>query len=248
MAQRSRTCDRCSCSRRTTQTQTTCRLRIQPALSSARESTATDPLSPSSSDISVPERTALRPITVRSRLPSDSYKPPSSLQDHDRHDQQRTHYQPHQFRFSSDFSTIAHCQIADSQRQRQRLIHVVGRTRRISDDFAYGDEGRVWRQKVVSQTERRDLFDTLFVEVRSAVIREFGNSRTCPEITQRCVAFVGLSAYDFETVHVVALACLAGEFDCSSDWSTPLAKQNYRALGQEIRKLNRVNVVRIETD
>src|SRR5262249_16632412 len=78
------------------------------------------------------------------------------------------------------------------------------------------------------------------------VIRQLGNSRPRPQVTQRTVTFIRLTASDIETTDVLALTCLPGQLNRSRNWSTPFTKQNDRTLRQQIRKSHRIHFVSVE--
>src|SRR6185369_6121388 len=157
--------------------------------------------------------TAQPSITVRSRSVSVSYKlPPSAKHHRQREDHEQRHDGPHQLRFAAGFTAATNREVAYPERQRRGLLHILRGACRVRHHFTHRDERRVASQQVVLQTKRGYLFRVFIFNLVTAVVRQLGNSRARPQVTQRTVCFVGLRRGNVELRRVKPLARLAGQF------------------------------------
>src|SRR5262249_38177695 len=80
-----------------------------------------------------------------------------------------------------------------------------------------------------------------------SVVRQFGDSRTCPQISEGAIAFLGLNCGNVQTRDVIAATSFPVQLKVSGQWSAPFAKKNNRTLGHQIGEIRRLNVVCFET-
>src|SRR6185369_10061243 len=100
----------------------------------------------------------------------------------------------------------------------------------------------------VLQTQRSNLFDAVGINVSRTVVREFSDARTRPKITERAVGAIGLNRGYIQTTHELSSPCLSLKFKSSANRPAPFAKNNYRALREQIGQVSRMHIVGLKTD